>query len=143
MEVQLAGSDLQIFNCFPVVVQLRPHLQQDTFVDRVQRQMQEGYQLAFIQAQAEVVAIAGFRMIENLSWGKILYVDDLVVSEQARSQGYGEQLLQWLMEYGKQQQCEQLHLDSGVQRFAAHRFYFRQRLTINSYHFAVQLASPD
>lgn len=143
MNVQLAVLDLQISNCFSVAVQLRPHLEQDTFVDRVERQRQQGYQLAFIQVEAGVVAIAGFRMIENLAWGKILYVDDLVVDEQVRSQGYGEQLLQWLMDYGRQHQCEQLHLDSGVQRFAAHRFYFRQRLTINSYHFAVPLAPPD
>ncbi|MBI4784623.1 MAG: GNAT family N-acetyltransferase [Oscillatoriophycideae cyanobacterium NC_groundwater_1537_Pr4_S-0.65um_50_18] len=148
MLIQLAESDAQILGCFPTVVQLRPHLNADEFVDRVRRQMLNGYRLAFvqdkkIQGEGEIdavpdqtIAVAGFRISECLAWGKFLYVDELVVTEQGRSQGYGQQLLQWLMDYAEQQHCEQFHLDSGVQRFEAHRFYFRQRLSITCYHFA-------
>ncbi|WP_339378726.1 GNAT family N-acetyltransferase [Calothrix sp. NIES-2100] len=56
-----------------------------------------------------------------------------------RSQGYGTNLLNWLLDYAKAHACQQLHLDSGVQRFAAHRFYFKQRLEIRAYHFAIDL----
>jgi GNAT superfamily N-acetyltransferase len=105
--------------------------------------MQAGYQLAFLEANLEanrqIVAVAGFRLSESLSWGKFLYVDDLVVDQGVRSQGYGQQLLQWLINYAKQQECDQFHLDSGVQRFEAHRFYFQQRLSIIGYHFALTL----
>ena len=66
-------------------------------------------------------------------------MDDLITLESDRSQGYGEELLQWLMDYAKTQNCQEFHLDSGVQRFAAHRFYFRQRLEIRSYHFSLKL----
>lgn len=139
MLVQLAVSETDILHCFPVMVQLRPHLELETFVDRVQRQGQSGYQLAFIDEQATAVAIAGFRISEHLYCGKTVYVDDLVVDEQGRSRGYGQQLIQWLIDYGKHHQCEQLHLDSGVQRFEAHRFYFRHRFAISSYHFTMAL----
>ncbi|HEY9630388.1 MAG TPA: GNAT family N-acetyltransferase [Coleofasciculaceae cyanobacterium] len=151
MLIQLAESDAQILGCFPTLVQLRPHLNADEFVDRVRRQMLNGYRLAFVQntkilsagemgaADDQTIAVAGFRISECLAWGKFLYVDELVVTEQGRSQGYGQQLLQWLMDYAAQQHCEQFHLDSGVQRFEAHRFYFRQRLSITCYHFARQL----
>lgn len=139
VEAQLAASDAEIQACFPVMVQLRPHLVPETFVDRIQRQMQQGYQLAFIAVAGQAVALAGFRISENLAWGKFLYVDDLVTDAEARSQGYGEQLLQWLIQYARSQNCNQLHLDSGVQRSEAHRFYFRQRLSITSYHFALPL----
>ncbi|HEY9641627.1 MAG TPA: GNAT family N-acetyltransferase [Coleofasciculaceae cyanobacterium] len=145
--LKLAESDAEILGCFAVMVQLRPHLKPDEFVDRVRRQMQAGYQLAFLKANLEAnleanqqtVAVAGFRLSESLSWGKFLYVDDLVVDQGARSQGYGQQLLQGLIDYAKQQHCQQFHLDSGVQRFEAHRFYFQQRLNIIGYHFALML----
>ncbi|HEY9659827.1 MAG TPA: GNAT family N-acetyltransferase, partial [Allocoleopsis sp.] len=86
-----------------------------------------------------VVGVAGFRVSECLAWGKFLYVDDLVVLEAERSKQYGQRLFEWVVDYAKQHACEQLHLDSGVQRFDAHRFYFKQRMSIGAYHFVLQL----
>ncbi|NJK48801.1 GNAT family N-acetyltransferase [Candidatus Gracilibacteria bacterium] len=139
MLIELAESDLQILNCFAVISQLRPHLERVSFVARVRHQMEMGYQLAFLETDNRTFAVAGFRISECLAWGKFLYVDDLIVDEVARSRGWGHHLFQWLIEYAKHHQCEQLHLDSGVQRFDAHRFYFQQRMSITSHHFAMKL----
>jgi len=136
MIIQLAESDEQILNCFSTLSQLRPHLLRGEFVDRIRQQMNSGYKLAFVETENRVLAVAGFRLSECLAKGKFLYVDDLVVEEVVRSKSYGQQLFQWLMEYAKQHDCQQLELDSGVQRFDAHRFYFRQRMSITSYHFS-------
>jgi GNAT superfamily N-acetyltransferase len=138
VNILLATSEAAIARCFPVVRVLRPHLVEAEFVDRVQRQQQQGYQLAYVE-DGGVKAIAGFRVLENLFTGKLLYVDDLVTAEGERSKGYGARLLEWLVEQARIQGCEKLELDSGVQRFDAHRFYFRQRMAIVSYHFALKL----
>ena len=135
-EIKLATSVSEIEQCFPVMVQLRPHLQADNFVIRVRTQQEQGYQLAYIQ-KSEVVGVAGFNLANNLVWGKYLYVADLVVDESKRSCRYGETLFNWLLEYAKQYDCQQLHLDSGVQRFDAHRFYLRHRMRISSHHFSL------
>jgi ribosomal protein S18 acetylase RimI-like enzyme len=55
--------------------------------------MLAGYQLAFLATDNRVVAVAGFRISQNLAYGKFLYVDDLVVDETARSHGYGKFLI--------------------------------------------------
>jgi GNAT superfamily N-acetyltransferase len=139
MSIQLATSDDQISQCFKVLNQLRPHLQQADFLAQVQRQKQSGYQLAFLEQDNQVVAVAGFNIGECLAWDKFMYVYDLVVAEAMRSQSYGQQLLQWLTDFAKSQGCQQLHLDSGVQRHAAHRFYLQQRMDITSHHFSLKL----
>lgn len=143
MPIHIAQSDREINSCFPVIQQLRPHLDPGEFLERIHRQQQGGYQLAFLvvgdPGAEEVKAVAGFRVSECLAYGKFLYVDDLVTQESNRSQGYGAEILQWLINYAKTQNCQEFHLDSGVQRFAAHRFYFRQRLEIKSYHFSRKL----
>lgn len=154
--ITLADSELELKQCFPIVQVLRPHLVSvEEFIERVQRQRQDyGYRLAyFVDDRLEndpaintsardtsakgtsVKAVAGFRISECLAWGKFLYVDDLVTAEADRSKGYGEQMIRWLIDYARQHQCQSFQLDSGVQRFAAHRFYFRQRMEISSYHF--------
>ncbi|BAY10581.1 GNAT family N-acetyltransferase [Calothrix sp. NIES-2098] len=137
--INLAKSDAEIERCFPIMQALRPHLIASDFVSRIRRQEQQGYQLAYLEDDGSIKAVGGFRIGESLSWGKFLYVDDLVTQESDRSQGYGTHLLNWLFDYAKANACEQLHLDSGVQRFAAHRFYFKQRLEIRAYHFAIDL----
>jgi GNAT superfamily N-acetyltransferase len=139
MLIQLAESDTQIERCFSVMTQLRPHLSQADFVDRVQQQRQTGYQLVFLEMENQVVAVAGFRISNNLAWGKFLYVDDLIVDKNKRSHGYGKQLFQWLVKYAQDRHCKQLHLDSGVQRFAAHKFYLQQNMNISSHHFSLTI----
>jgi len=53
--------------------------------------------------------------------------------------GFGSRLLDWLVDEAKRQGCEQFHLDSGVQRFGAHRFYLHKGMDITSHHFAMRL----
>jgi GNAT superfamily N-acetyltransferase len=137
--IQLAESDAQVLECFSTLSQLRPHLKQENFLAQFHRQQQDGYQLAFVDIGSHVVVVAGFRISECLAYGRFLYVDDLVVDETGRSQKYGQRIFDWLIEYAKLHNCEQLHLDSGVQRFDAHRFYLRQRMKIASHHFSLDL----
>ncbi len=137
--IALAESDADLDRCFPVMLELRPHLELSTFGQQVRRQEQQGYRLAYLEADGEIRAIAGFRRSECLAWGNFLYVDDLVTRSCDRAQGYGETLFHWLIGYAKAHNCQQLSLDSGVQRFAAHRFYLRQRMEITSHHFARNL----
>ncbi|MBX7105570.1 MAG: GNAT family N-acetyltransferase [Gemmataceae bacterium] len=132
-----AESDEQIAECFGVYVQLRPHLRDAAdLVERVRRQMADGFRLITVRRNGRVAAVAGYRVSENLAWGKFLYVDDLVTDAGTRSTGCGRELLDWLIVEARQLNCRQLHLDSGVQRFAAHRFYLRERMDITSHHFA-------
>ena len=138
-EIKLAISDDEISACFAVISQLRPHLLEDSFVAQVKEQMQAGFKLACV-LDTNVVAVAGFRLAQNLAWGKFLYVDDLITDERVRSKGYGKQLVDWLSCYANEHACQQLHLDSGVQRFAAHKFYLTNNMYISSHHFTLNLS---
>ena len=84
-----------------------------------------------------MLAVCGFRLGENLAWGRHLYVDDLSTLPDARGNGYGAALLEWVHAEAARLGCSQVHLDSGVQseRASAHRLYFGQRYRISSYHF--------
>lgn len=135
MEIRLAETDAEIRRCFPVMVQLRPHLEEEEFVARVRRQQGAGYRLAFLAVQGAVRSVAGYRMQEMLVRGRHLYVDDLVTDEDYRSQGYGDELFDWLLARAREAGCGYLELDSGVQRAAAHRFYFRRQMHVGSFHF--------
>jgi GNAT superfamily N-acetyltransferase len=139
-KITIATSIQEISDCFPVMQELRSNLDLDSFIAQVCRQQHQfNYQLAYLQSDGLIQAVAGFRIAESLAWGKFLYVDDLVSRSSSRSQGYGAELFDWLTNYARNHDCQQLTLDSGVQRFAAHRFYLRQRMEITSHHFTLNL----
>jgi len=135
-KIAIATSENQIRRCFLVMRELRTHISDEAeFVDRVRRQQEQGYQLAFLECAGEIRAVAGYRFLESLFSGKNLYVDDLVTRDSDRSRGFGGELIDWLIKQARENGCETLELDSGVQRFDAHRFYFSKRMSISSYHF--------
>lgn len=135
----LAKNDQDIKKCFSVMAELRPHLVLEEFVSLVRSMEGQGYQLAYIEDNNKVVAVAGFRIFTNLFMGKNLYVDDLVTSEATRSSGYGKALLSYLRELAIESGCNVLHLDSGTHRARAHKFYFTEGMNIASFHFSEQL----
>jgi N-acetylglutamate synthase-like GNAT family acetyltransferase len=139
MPIALATTPDKILRCFAVMAELRPHLKESDFVARVQRQQRAGYHLAYLSEKGKVLAVAGYRYSESLSWGKFMYVDDLVTTEKSRSSGQGQKLFKWLVNEAKAHDCDQFHLDSGVQRFGAHRFYLASRMDIIAHHFAMKL----
>lgn len=139
MRVALAEADAEIQRCFPIVAELRPHLPAEDFVQRVRRLQRAGYRLAYLEEAGEIHAVAGFWLRENLAWGKHAYLDDLVTAAGRRSAGWGGRLFDWVVEQARAEGCVELHLDSGVQRFGAHRFYLCRCMDITSHHFAMKL----
>lgn len=139
MRIDLATTDEQIARACHVMRQLRPHLDADRFVNQVRRQQASGYELVVLEADGAVQAVAGFRVLEQLVRGRVLYVDDLVTDADARSRGYGDALIDWLVVHARAAGCTALELDSGVQRHGAHRFYLRKRMDITAYHFVLPL----
>lgn len=129
---------------YTTIVELRPHLTSyEGFVSQVnERQRPEGYRLvgSFEEGVEEPVAVAGFRLTHHLSWGRCMYVDDLITRSDFRGRGHAGRLFAWLYEEAARLGCEQFHLDSGFQRLDAHRFYHNQGMNITAFHFKRDLA---
>ena len=138
-EIRPVATPESIRDCYPVMAQLRPHLTEDAFVAQVLRQISEQPFHLVALYDPDVLAVAGYRLGENLADGRYLYVDDLVTDEASRSRNYGGQLFDWIVAEARRRGCVHLSLDSGVQRFAAHRFYLTKRMEIRSHHFSMTL----
>ncbi len=124
---------------YPAMLELRPHLESvETFVRSVtQDQIPEGYRLiASFDDDTDVpAAVAGFRTGHSLGWGYFLYVDDMVTRTAFRGSGHAARLMKWIYEEAARLGCDQVHLDSGVQRYDAHRLYLSQHMKIVGHHF--------
>lgn len=140
---ELTNNPSDLVPAYPVMAQLRPDLGGvDDFVAQVQQQMaEEKFRLvAALDGDGAIRGLAGFRLQTLLFRGRGIYVDDLVTDANVRSLGYGTALFDWLVAEARRLDCRQLSLDSGVQRFDAHRFYLRKRMAITGHHFTLRLA---
>lgn len=138
VEIVPALSDAEILGCYPVISELRPHLQEQDFVATVRRMAPEGFRLVSLKSDGRVSAVAGNRITEMLRTGKMLEIDDLVTAADDRSGGHGKALFEWLVERARAEGCSVVELDSAVHRADAHRFYFRQKMHVLGFHFSVK-----
>lgn len=122
-----------------VLQQLRPHLDLDTWTQVRTDASAQRPTFTVVQDGGTVTAVAGWRLMATTSSGRRLYVDDLVTDAGARSRGHGRTLLAHLRERAADLGASALHLDSGVQRFDAHRFYLRERMSIADHHFVIPI----
>jgi GNAT superfamily N-acetyltransferase len=137
--IKIAETDAEILGCYPVMSNLRPQFHKDAFLRQVKRQMSEsGFRLVYLNEQS-VKAVGSFRLGEWLAGGKYLEIEDLVSKDGERSKGYGGELFDWIVDYAKQQSCDQIKLVSHVNRFGAHRFYLNKRMNIEAHYFSMTL----
>lgn len=125
--------------CFGVFKFLRPHLDEVSFIERVRTQTREGYKIAYIEQENEIVAAAGYRVATFLAWGRVLYIDDLVTRPEKKRLGLAGALLDWLLEQGRQLGCDEVHLDTGFQRHDAHRLYLNKGFVLTCHHMSAKL----
>jgi GNAT superfamily N-acetyltransferase len=140
MEIADVGvDDGRLGEVFRVVVQLRPHIDEDRFRQIYRAGHPEGLRFTGAFEQSGCVAVAGWRIVNTTFAIRKLTIDDLVTDAAARSNGYGHALIEYLVRFARAAECTLLDLDSGVQRFDAHRFYLRERMNIAAHHFNLPL----
>ncbi len=137
--ITIAETDTEIQNCYAVMSELRPHISADDFLSRAKTlSANTGFQLVYLRT-GEVKAVGGFRISEWLAGGKYLEIEDLATKDGERSKGYGGEIFDWLVNYAKENDCDQIRLVSNLKRLDAHRFYLRNGMIIEAHYFSMSL----
>jgi ribosomal protein S18 acetylase RimI-like enzyme len=130
-------TDDALAACFPVMRLLRPGLSgPGEFIASVRRMENDRYRILAACRGDVPLALAGYRLQENLIYGRFLYVDDLVTAEASRGQHLGARLLAELSDLAVREGCRKLVLDTGLSNALAQRFYFRQGLLTGAMRFS-------
>ncbi len=133
--IEFVPGDAQLLEVWPVMRELRHHRSVEDLEAMYAEAHPQGYRVAGAFADGECRAATGYRFGTSFANGRYLYVEDLVTAERHRSGGYGKALLDHLVDAARTADCDCVTLDSGVQRFDAHRFYLREGFVISSHHF--------
>jgi GNAT superfamily N-acetyltransferase len=118
----------------PVHRQLRPNLPAE-YRARLEAVFASGAEMAVALDGGRIAGLAVFRVIEKTFSGRELYCDDLVTDEAVRSRGAGKAMMAYMERVARERGCDTFALDSGCQRQQAHKFYFREGMTITAFRF--------
>ena len=108
---------------FPVVKQLRTHLDEEAYREYLATMTADGYRLFGAFAANDLAAVAGVGVETTMYYGRHLWVYELVTDADHRSRGFGTQLLAYLEGVAERESCAMIALSSGLERADAHRFY--------------------
>ncbi|GHB05423.1 GNAT family N-acetyltransferase [Streptomyces termitum] len=143
--IELGPGDPRLeTDLLPVLLELRPHLTPELFRDVYARGHAQGLRFsAAYRDDGRCVGVAGWRIVDNTSAVRKLYVDDLVTASAERSTGVGHALIAHVEGHARAAGCTEVSLDSGTQRTSAHRFYLRERFDIDAFHFSRPLPAAS
>lgn len=140
VEISHIENDADLDASFPIMKELRPHLVDcASYVEQVALQLTQGYRLLAAWQDGAIVGLSGYRLMNNLLYGRFVYIDDLVVTSSLHRSGIGEHLLQTVREQAVELRCKHVVLDTGLHMALAQRFYFRQGLLARGMHFVEPL----
>jgi GNAT superfamily N-acetyltransferase len=139
MKIVFAETPEQLKLCYPALKELRPQLEENTYMERMQLMLDEGVKVLMVLDEGVARCVACFRVNYYLFRGKNLYIDDLVTLPQYRGKGYAGKMLDFIIDYSISINCDTMHLDSGPTRNDAHRLYLNKGFIISSHHFSMNL----
>lgn len=138
MEIKIATEE-EIKYCYNVLHQVRTDLSKNDFLATIAKQIKNGYQVAYVIENNQIICVAGFNIGHKLAIGKHIYIEDFVTNKSEKAESAAKALLDFIKIYAGQQDCTSIHLDSNVDRHDAHKFYLTQDFEIDSHHFSFKL----
>ena len=127
---------------FEVLCELYPTLTLEAYLEELEFMVQHNYSQVVVKEQDVIVGVSGVWIGNKLWCGKYMEIDNIVVSEKARSQGVGQKMVEYLKNKALALGCSMVALDSYTTNFKAHKFFYNQGFVPKGFHF-VHLLKPD
>ena len=67
--------------------------------------------------------------------GKAVELDHVFIKPEHRNKGLGKQFMDWIYNYAKEKGCKSMELNTYVQNYPSHKFYYNEGYEIWGYHF--------
>lgn len=139
MKFITAKTAEQIALCREVLFAFRPNLDDKTYIDFILKIIEEErFKLVYIpnEDNTEVAAFIGYRVMNTLRTGQMIYIDDLYTNPEHRCKGYARALLDYIDQETIKTDIASIHLDSGYMLHDAHRLYLNKGYVLACNHFA-------
>lgn len=99
----------------------------------------QNYECAGIFEGEKLIGVSGMWFCTRHYSGKSIEVDHVYIDDNYRGKGLGKQFFEWIYNYVKQKGYEAVELNTYVQNYPSHKFYYNEGFEILGYHFFKKL----
>ena len=114
LEIREARSDADYHMAYPVIRQLFPQLDMQTYARRVFVARATGYRMFVGVVEKQVVGVIGVIANHNLHDGFVTYIEHVVVDKKHRGNGYGSRLITFAEDRAREEGCYLIELDTDI-----------------------------
>lgn len=114
LDIREARSDADYHVAYPIVRQLFPQLDMQTYARRVFVARATGYRMFMGEVDGKLVGVIGVCPNHNIHDGFVTYIEHVVVDKKYRGHGYGSQLIEFAEARAIEEGCYLIELDTDV-----------------------------
>ena len=107
----------------------------DILKERFAEMLTQDYEAFGVYDDEKLIGCFGLWSMTRHYCGKSVEPDHVYIDENYRSKGIGKQLFEWIEVYGKKKGVTTIELNTYVQNFPSHKFYYNQGFNALGYHF--------
>lgn len=135
MLIREARSDADYHSAYPILRQLLPHLDMQTYARRVFVARATGYRMYLGEIGKTLAGVIGIVPNHNLHDGFVTFIEHVVVDKNYRGKGYGAQLIRFAEERAIEDGCALIELDTDLGRDDVENLYAKSGYQIvGKYH---------
>ena len=117
-------TEAECREAYPVVRELRPELDEATYLARVAEAGSPlDCHLFALRNDGAIVTLAGVEVVFTVHEGRDPIVQQMVTTAAERTKGYGQRVMEYVEDYARGRGCRAVSLGSVLRRTDAHRFY--------------------
>ncbi len=121
--IREARSDADYYAAYPIIRQLFPQLDMQTFARRVFVARSTGYRMFMGALDNTVVGVIGVVANHNLHDGFVTYIEHVVIDKKFRGRGYGSELIKFAEDRAREEGCYLIELDTDIGADRAAKLY--------------------
>ncbi|WP_400076907.1 GNAT family N-acetyltransferase [Winogradskyella sp. R77965] len=106
---------------------------------RFNEMQHQNYECATIFNGKELIGVTGLWFCTRHYIGKSVELDHVYIKPEHRGNGLGKQFMEWIYNYVKGKGCNSVELNTYVQNYPSHKFYYNEGFEILGYHFLKKL----
>jgi len=99
----------------------------------------QNYECVVMYDNNKIIGMAGLWFMTRHYSGKSVEPDHVYIKKEYQNNGLGGKLFDWIHDYAKNKGCNTCELNTYVQNYASHKFYYNHGYEIFGYHFVKSL----
>ncbi len=124
----------------PLVYELNDaEVSEELLSSRFNEMKHQNYECAAVFNGDDLIGVTGMWFCTRHYVGKSVELDHVYIKPEYRGNGVGKQFMAWVEDYVKKQGCKSIELNTYVQNYPSHKFYYNEGFDILGYHFLKKL----